>query len=116
MKVNFDAEIKNLNDETIFLPRGKDKDVEVPLTLAGVAIGALCNLTEKDRAMTGEKKFELYVLAVIIKQGGEIDLKAKDIMLLKDRIGQINTPLIVGRAYELLEPEEANSGKTNKKD
>ena len=101
MKIDFDAEIKNLNGDVIF----KSTDDKIPSTLADVAINALFTTTEKDRKLSGAKKFDLYVLGTIINAGGVIDLKAKEIVLLKDRIGEINGPLIVGRAYELLEPE-----------
>lgn len=104
MKVHFGAEIKTLGGETMKMSIG-DSDAA---TLGDVAINALLTMTEKDKKLTGVQKFELYVLATIIKAGGEIDIKAKDIVLLKDRIGEINGPLIIGRAYELLEPGDTD--------
>ena len=110
MKVDFAAKLKNLNGDPIKMAGG---DSEVA-TLGDVAISALFTMTENDKKLTGPQKFDLYVLATIIKAGGEIDIKAKDIVLLKDRIAATNGPLVVGRAYELLEPEiEDNHGEGN---
>jgi hypothetical protein len=47
-------------------------------------------------------------LAVALRVSeGEQDLKAEEIVLLKDRIAEVYSPLYVGRAWEILDPDSA---------
>jgi len=73
------------------------------ITLRDVAIEALCRATE-ERGVTGTQKFERFAIAQRIHKGDPVDLKVEEVATLKERIGELFPPLIVGRAFELLEP------------
>jgi hypothetical protein len=102
VKIDFSSILLNLNDTPLMQPPGPE-GANVPATLAWVASEALLRATdEKD----GQKKYKLYALALKVGAGGEVDLKAEDIALIKARIGEQFAPLVVGRAFDLLDDGE----------
>jgi len=76
------------------------------ITLRSVCIGALTGTLEADRTMKGPDKIKQFTLAVRIQEQEEVDLASEDVTLLKKRIGNMYTTLVVGRAFELLDPAE----------
>lgn len=75
------------------------------LTLTTVALNALLN-TYEDEKITGKEKADRMQLALKInKNPKEADLTIEQMKLVKDLIGKAYGPLIVGRAYEMLEME-----------
>jgi hypothetical protein len=100
MKVDFSAILLNLQDEPLMQP-GENP---APATLAWIASEALLRATDdKD----GQKKYKLYELAMKVGRGGVIELKSEDIALIKQKVGEQFAPLVVGRAFDLLEPATA---------
>jgi hypothetical protein len=100
MKINFSAILLDLHDKQLMQPVATPGEVpHVPATLAWVASEALLRATdEKD----GQRKYKLFSLAMKVGKGGDIDLKAEDVALLKKLIGEQFAPLVVGRAFDLL--------------
>ena len=94
---NFDAIINGLDKLPVTGENGE------PVTLKSLAIGALLAIYKDEENLSGEKKFERYMLAVKINPGGKIDLKAEEIAELKRLIGKGYSVLAVGQAYELLD-------------
>jgi hypothetical protein len=43
-------------------------------------------------------------LAEIVAKGGEREVKVEDVALIKTLIGKAFAPLVVGRAYDIVEP------------
>ena len=103
MKIDFDAKILNLKKESIkTLIDGKEKE----LILKDVCVNALLSEappTQNQPAQTGMQKLKKYKLSQKIFEGGEIEITAEDISLIKESIGQVYNTLIVGAAYNLLE-------------
>lgn len=100
MRIDFSAILLNLNDTPLMQPPGADGAAS-PATLAWVASEALLRATdEKD----GQKKYALYALAMKVGGGGEHELKAEDVALIKVKIAEQFGPLVVGRSFDLLEP------------
>lgn len=99
MKVNFGTKLKTLEGKPIKKGNANSDDA----TLGSVSINALLSLTDEDRKLDALKKFEMGKLAKRIYDGKEIDLKAEEITLIKKRIGMMYPPLVVFRAYELLD-------------
>lgn len=98
MKRNLNAPILQL-DGTEF--PGKNKQ-----TLQSVCFVALTTPQEDDGSLNAETKMSLYRLAQKIVKGGEVELTAEEIALLKDRIGKVFVHVVVlGRAFELLEAD-----------
>ena len=98
MKINFDTILTNLNGQAL-----KDEKDE-PTSLKTVAVNALMQPYPDERELSGEDKLKRFSIALLIQPGGDIDLNAEQVSLIKKLIGKLYTPLIVGRAYPLLDP------------
>ncbi len=101
MKVNFGAPITDLKGEIIKQQDGK------MFTLGKVAVEAL-SATYKDEAeakaqLSGEEKVKRFKLAVAAVGEEVVDVSAEDIAVIKKLIAKGYPPLVVGRAYEILE-------------
>lgn len=92
---------------------GKDVIVQKDITLRQICENAL--LVERTDPRTGQmikpingvEKMQRYNLALQIHNAkSEIDLSVDDIKLLKDLIAEIGSPLIVGQAWNILDPRE----------
>jgi hypothetical protein len=105
MKIDLTVILKSLDGEVL---EEKTKDKLVPITLKSVCVNAMLSMTDEDRQEQGTSKAERYKLAFKLSEGGNQDLSTDEIVKIKERIGKIYIPLIVGRAYDLLE------GKTPK--
>jgi hypothetical protein len=46
-------------------------------------------------------------LAEIAARGGEREVKVEDVALIKQLLGKAFAPLVVGRAYDIIEPPSA---------
>jgi hypothetical protein len=99
MKIDFDTPLHNESGEKISLGKG---DEAKPATLAWVACQALLS-TFPNESIDGEEKHRRFKLWQRLKDGGEIEVKAEEIVLLKRLIGMGATPLICGQAWDILE-------------
>lgn len=98
MRRNFDKVILTLDGQPLH-HEGK------VLTLAGVAVNALLANFEGEN-VSGQQKADRMQLALAINTvPDQVDLSAEQLAKLKDLIGRAYTPLVVGRAYQLLEME-----------
>ena len=75
---------------------GEAKDV----TVKTVIVNALLNPMEKD---TGMQKMEKEELARKVYQNDSVDLTIEQVKLIKDRIGEMYAPIVVGQVWRLLE-------------
>lgn len=99
MKIDFSAVLTTLGGEPIPTNIGQPEGETVPLTLATASVVALMRSEQKD---DGKIKFDLYKLALRVGDGGVVEIEPKDAELIKTRIGQAWSPLIVGRCWEIL--------------
>jgi hypothetical protein len=97
MKLNFDAEILDLAGKP--LPNGPDG----PMTLATIACSALIGVMQDDQSLPADDKVKMFRLAQQAIKAGVQEVKVEDVTLLKRRIGKMYGPLVVGRAYDLIE-------------
>jgi hypothetical protein len=95
MKLRFDVPLVALDGTQL-----KDS-TGAPVTLGDVAIA--CLLSGDPRASTAHQKVMAYDLAQRVYRGGEVELTIDEAKLLKDRIGELEGPLVVGQAMKLLE-------------
>lgn len=95
MIVNFDSNLPDLNGKP--LPKN-DKEA---LPLKDVCIEALMAMVMEER-VNGETKFKRYELALKINKGGEIDVTPEEATMLKERIGTMFGPAVVGPAFKIL--------------
>lgn len=96
MKVQLDTKILNLQGEPI-------KDGDGDLTLKAVICAAMLGLLQEDQNADSTAKVRMFRLAQRAVDGGEQDISAEDITLIKQRVGKMYGALIVGRAFDLLE-------------
>lgn len=89
--INFKAPITDLD--------GKQVD---GATLGSVCTAALLAPNQQDSAETKGKLFDL-ALAIHGKEAA--DLKVEDVAMLKERVGKCYPPLVVGRTWQLLDPQ-----------
>lgn len=109
MRRNFEQPIHDLWDKPI-RPQdpktGAYLEDKPPLTLTTVVLNALLNSFEDEKALTGKEKADRMQLALKInKRPAEVDLTAEQLAKIKELVGKMYGPLIVGRAYEMLEME-----------
>jgi hypothetical protein len=98
MKVDFDTVLRDLKGTAI-----KDGDGE--FTLGAASATALLSPYPDEQNLDPKDKVRRYKLATKIADGGEVDLSIEEIADLKKLIGKAFPPLVVGRAYEILDPE-----------
>lgn len=100
MKVDFNSVIKDLKGEPV-------KDGDRDFTLAAVACNALLMPYPDEQSLSGADKFRRYKLAdkITSANGQGVDLSVEEIADLKKLIGKGYGPLVVGRAYEILDPQ-----------
>ncbi len=95
MKINLSTVITDLSGEAV-------KDGEKDLTLSTVCISALLMPDQQDQP--AKEKVERFHLAEKVHAAGEQDLSVDDVALLKKLIGKLFPPLVVGRAFAVLDP------------
>lgn len=78
---------------------------EPALTLRSAIVNALLTPLKGDEALNGPSKLKNWLLAQRIHGDDSPDMKAEDIALVKERVGRGYTALVVGRVYEMLDPE-----------
>ena len=97
MKIDTSYAFRDLDDKEIKLA-GKSQ------TFSVVACNALLSLPDNSN-VPGNDKITRYNLAMKIHNNNPVDLTLDELKLLKDLIGQLYLPLIVGQAWEILEPK-----------
>lgn len=102
MKVNFSLPILDLNGAPI---KEGGSDANADMTLASISCNALLAPYQDENNLDGAEKTKRFKLALKVNDGGIIDLAVEDVSLLKRLIAKGYAPLVVGRAYELLDPE-----------
>jgi hypothetical protein len=100
MKIDFSAVIKDLDG-------GAVKDGDYDATLGRVACTALLASYADEQNLPAEDKVRRFRLAEIAAKGGEREVKVEDVALIKTLTGKAFAPLVVARAYDIIEPPSA---------
>jgi hypothetical protein len=79
---------------------------QTPFTLGSAAVRALVIPYDDERTLSPEDKFKRGELAARIHAATSLSLKSEEITLLKKLIGKAYSPLIVFRAWPLLDAAE----------
>ena len=104
MKINFGAKILGIDGKTI-------PDGERNLTLGAVCCTALLASYPDETNLEAALKVKRFRLAEIAVKNKEQELPVDDIAELKRLIAKAFGPLIVGRAFDLIEPVVGSSEK-----
>lgn len=104
MRINFDLELKTLDGQPVVepAPTADDPQAVRPVTARSIAVNALLGEYRDDRS-DGEEKLRRFSLARRINAGGDVEIKAEEVSLVKRLVGLAYPPLAVGQVYELLE-------------
>lgn len=86
------------------------------ITLRDVCIGSLFGQIDSDKGVSGVQKNKWFCLAINLQTNDKPDLKSEDITLLKNRIGKLYSILIIGRSFEILDPDDQIEKKTKIKE
>ena len=97
MLVKVDSKLKALDGTVIVDNDGKGNAVEATVRMA--LVNAILSPVQKE---TGMEKVKKYELAKRIHDTDEVELSPEEIELIKDRVGEIYTPVVVGQVLELL--------------
>lgn len=110
MKINLDTEIKTLGDKSIPSDSG-DK-----VTLKVICRNALLADLKADPV----EKFNRFKIAYKVENGGEQEFSVDEVKKMKDCIGEVYPPLLLGQAWKLLDSKCAlelengsNNGRSN---
>jgi len=119
MKINFEEEIKGVDGKTSLVERvdfkqcpncGFKDGVQVEfgkLTLKSVAVVALSTIFNDEPNLDAIEKQRRGLMAIrIYANPVGVSLKAEDITTIKKLIAKIYNPIVVCRAFEILDQEE----------
>jgi hypothetical protein len=81
------------------------KDFQDKATLKTIVFNALASPMQEDSSMSIDKKMKQYALLQTINKGGEVELTAEDISLIKERGCKIFPLIVFGRMVEMLEQD-----------
>jgi hypothetical protein len=98
MRVNVDGPVKIIGGKAIQLEEGKDA------TLKDVCLFVLNALVQGEVSQDGEEKYKRFKLGLAIDAGGEVEMKAEEIVLLKKCGAKVLTPFAYGAFADLLDP------------
>lgn len=101
--INFNQTLKGFDGKVI--QTGGDAKSSRPMTLGDAAIVALETPIEDDRKDTGDEKFKRDMLArKIYLDAPSVVLTVEETALIKERIGKIYGPIVVGATWPLIDP------------
>lgn len=116
MRVDFSQILIGYDDKPVQFPGGDGKGEE-DLTLGRACCEAVTAMYQDEQpTLSGDDKALRNLLAMRIYKSthngdGAIELKAKDVVLLKEVVNKMFGTKIVGPAWALLEPEDVAAGK-----
>jgi len=97
MKVNINQKLKNLEGAQLKNETGKEMDLRETM------LQALLSMVEGDDRMSGSDKVKIWVLSQKIHgSNGELEIDVEDVALIKERIGKLFMPMVVGQAWEMI--------------
>lgn len=80
--------------------------VKINLTLGRAVSHALMVQGNDEQEMTGEQKFHRGMLAFKVRDSKDCELKVEDIVLIKKQLARLYSPVVIYRAYLLLDGGE----------
>lgn len=98
MKIDFSAPINDINGEPM-------KDGETIITLGSICCTALLATYQDEQNIGGPEKVRRFHLAEHAITGKPQDVDIKDVDLLRTLIAKAFNPLVVGRAYNIIDPK-----------
>jgi hypothetical protein len=98
MKYNVDSPLVGFNGNAIV----QSEQDPSPITLKDTLMMACVNANLQKHS-TGEEKLKIYRLLQALNAGGQVELNAEQVTLLKNLVGDAYGPAVVGSVYDALE-------------
>jgi hypothetical protein len=106
-EIDFSALVTDMDGTPIPDCVGNDCTNKPPLTLRTLAIRVLtANFPDEEKTLSGEDKFKRGELALRIHKSEKANLTAEDVSLVKRLVGKAYGPLVVLKAWSLLDPSQ----------
>jgi len=96
MKINTNQVLKTFGGESM---KDNVNGNAVDATIKSALVNAVLNPVDNE---TGVEKVRKYELAKMIYNNDEVDLNEDDIKTIKDAVGKVFAPIVVGQIFELL--------------
>lgn len=104
-EVDFSAVLTDIDGAPIpDCPSGTNCAERPPLTLGRLAMNVLTATYPDEKTLSGEDKFKRGELALRVYKGGKVNLSVEDIAEIKGLVAKAYGPLIVRKAWPLLDP------------
>ena len=97
MKRDFSTVLMGLGDIAFQDDKGQ------PLTLGALSSGVLGTKYQGDQDLSGDEQYKRYLLAERIFAGGQQEVTAEEVTLIKRQIAKACEPRLLGPAYQALE-------------
>jgi len=97
MLVKVNVPLKTMDGQV--MKDANEKGEAIDATLKMAIVNAVLSPVQKESGIDKVKKYEL---ARKVYTSDEVDLNEDEIKLIKDRVGEIFPPIVVGQVYELL--------------
>lgn len=110
MKINVTQQIKKLDGTLMNTGKqvcpmcGKIAGEEEAMTVRLATTRALVAVYVDEQGLTGDKKVERWHLALKIMNEDEPDLGAEEVVLIKELVGKMFGPAVVGQVWPILDP------------
>lgn len=105
MKIHVERTLKTIDGEDL-----KREDGAI-LSVREVMLNSLLSPFPDERNLSGEDKVKRYSIAMRIHKESEPDLNVEELTLIKQLVGKLYFPLIVGQMWEILEGHGATSSE-----
>jgi hypothetical protein len=104
MNIDVSQKITTLDGTTIPASDGVSGELR-PTVLKDILVKAMIEPSQGEaQTMKGEVKFQRYMLAQKIYQSeGVVDFEIEDLALLRESVGKLFGPLVVGQVWSMLE-------------
>lgn len=97
MKLDVTQVLKNMEGKTMKDSDGNGNAIDATIRMA--IVNALLSPVQKD---TGVDKMKKWELAQRVFKQDEVEVSIDDVKIIKDRIGELYPPLIVGQVWKIL--------------
>ncbi len=112
--IDFTQTLKDLDGKP--LPFNAEGKLPTVATLGQISKDALVNMLPEDQQATGASKYDHWMLAQkVYPDKKDVVLNAEEIATIKERIGKMYAPLVVGPAWRMLDPAMENKAPAEKK-
>jgi hypothetical protein len=112
MNIDFTAVLKDQDEMPMkdIMTMQNNGGVDVILTLGRAASHALNVQSQAEADLSGEEKFNRGMLAFKIRDSASCELKVEDVALIKKQMAKLYSPIVIYRAYPLLDVGEKANG------